>query len=169
MQISKTIFLGFSASLAMGLTSVPVLAGMTDEINQSGYQREFKILDADSSGKLSASEIAKDKTFNDGGFGKADKNRDGALNEDEYANYKSEVQQKESKRIAHDSAITAKVKSKYLIEKNFRSFKVSVETKDSIVILSGFVNDEATKVRAEQIAAGVSGVKSVKNGLVVKP
>ena len=77
--------------------------------------------------------------------------------------------QKESKRIARDSAITTKVKSKYLLEKNFKSFKVSVETKDSIVILSGFVDDQATKNRAEQIAASVKGVKSVTNGLVVKP
>ena len=161
----KLIFLG----LVIGLISLPVLAGMTDEINQSGYQREFKLLDVDGDGKLNASEIKKDSTFDDGGFAKADKGHNGSLSEDEFATYKSAVQQKEAKQAAHDSAITAKVKSKYLIEKNFRSFKVSVETKDSIVILSGFVDDEATKNRAEQIAASVKGVKSVKNGLVVKP
>jgi osmotically-inducible protein OsmY len=37
------------------------------------------------------------------------------------------------------------------------------------VILSGFVDDEATKARAQRIAAGVKGVKGIKNGLVVKP
>ena len=148
---------------------MPVLAGMTDEINQSSYQREFKFLDADGNGKLSPAELKKDEVFDNGGFSKADKNHDGNLSEDEYTNYKSAVQQKESKRIAKDSAITTKIKSKYLIEKNFRSFKVSVETKDGIVILSGFVNDEATKMRAAQIAASVKGVKSIKNGLVVKP
>jgi len=167
MQFFKTklLFSGF----VIGLISMPVLAGMTDEINQSSYQREFKLLDADGNGKLSPSELKKDEVFDNGGFSKADKNHDGNLSEDEYINYKSAVQQKESKRIAKDSAITTKIKSKYLIEKNFRSFKVSVETKDGIVILSGFVNDEATKMRAEQIAKTVKGVKSVKNGLVVKP
>ena len=79
------------------------------------------------------------------------------------------MQQRETKRAAKDSAITAKIKSKYLVEKNFSSFKVSVETKDGVVILSGFVKDEATKTRAEQIAKGVKGVKSVTNSLVVKP
>jgi len=157
------------SGLVIGLISMPVLAGMTDEINQSSYQREFKFLDADGNGKLSPAELKKDEVFDNGGFSKADKNHDGNLSEDEYTNYKSAVQQKESKRIAKDSAITTKIKSKYLIEKNFRSFKVSVETKDGIVILSGFVNDEATKMRAAQIAASVKGVKSIKNGLVVKP
>jgi hyperosmotically inducible periplasmic protein len=155
--------------MLIGLTSAPVLANFTDEINQTGYQREFKLLDVDGSGKLDVSEIQKDSTFDSGGFAKADKNHNGGLNQDEFATYKSAVQAKESKRIARDSAITTKVKSKYLLEKNFKSFKVSVETKDSIVILSGFVDDQATKNRAEQIARSVKGVKSVTNGLVVKP
>lgn len=61
-----------------------------------------------------------------------------------------------------------KIKAKYLVEKNFKSFKVSVETIGAIVVLSGFVDNEATKVRAGQIANGVKGVKSVTNSLVVK-
>ena len=65
------------------------------------------------------------------------------------------MQQKETKRVAKDSAITSKVKSKYLLEKNFKSFDVSVETKEGVVLLSGFVDNESTKARAGQIAAGV--------------
>jgi hyperosmotically inducible periplasmic protein len=153
----------------IGLESAPVLAFSTDEINQNSLQRDFKMLDVDSDGKLSASEIKKDSMYDFSSFSKADKNHNGSLNYDEYSTHKSAVQQKEAKQAATDSAITTKIKSKYLVEKNFRSFKVSVETKDNIVILSGFVNDAATKNRAEQIAAGVKGVKSVKNGLVIKP
>jgi hyperosmotically inducible protein len=153
----------------ISLESPPVLAFSTDEINQNSLQRDFKLLDVDSDGKLSASEIKKDSMYDFSSFSKADKNHNGSLNYDEYSTHKSAVQQKEAKQAATDSAITTKIKSKYLVEKNFRSFKVSVETKDNIVILSGFVNDAATKNRAEQIAAGVKGVKSVKNGLVVKP
>ncbi len=149
--------------------SMPVLAITPDPADQNMYQREFKLLDADSNDKISAAEIKKDPIFENGGFRKADRNHNGSLSQDEYATYKSAVQQKEAKQAARDSAITSKVKAKYLIEKNFRSFKVSVETKDGIVILSGFVDDLATKNRAEQIAASVKGVKSVKNGLVVKP
>ena len=159
----------FVFAIAIGIGCTPALANFTDEINQTGYQREFKLLDVDSSGKLDSGEIKKDELFDGGGFGKADKNRDGGLNQDEFSTHKSDVQAKESKRIARDSAITTKVKSKYLLEKKFKSFKVSVETKDGVVILSGFVDDQATKTRAEQIARSVKGVKSVTNGLVVKP
>ena len=156
-------------AMLIGLASAPVLAGLTDNPNQNTYQNEFNVLDMDVDGKLSATEIKKDSTFDFAGFSKADKNHNGSLNSDEYATYKSAAQQKETKRTAKDSAITTKIKSKYLVEKNFSSFKVSVETKDGIVILSGFVKDEATKIRAGQIAKGVKGVKSVTNSLVVKP
>lgn len=165
MQFFKTTFI----SLMLCFVSMPVLAITPDPADQNMYQREFKLLDADSNDKISAAEIKKDPIFENGGFGKADRNHNGSLSQDEYATYKSALQQKEAKQAARDSAITSKVKAKYLIEKNFRSFKVSVETKDGIVILSGFVDDLATKNRAEQIAASVKGVKSVKNGLVVKP
>jgi hyperosmotically inducible periplasmic protein len=155
--------------ILIGLQSLPALAFDTDEINQNSLQRDFKMLDVDSDSKLSASEIKKDSSYDFNGFTKADKNHNGSLNYDEYATHKSAIQQKEAKQAADDSAITTKVKSKYLVEKNFKSFKVSVETKDNIVILSGFVDSETTKNRAEQIAKSVKGVKSVKNGLVVKP
>jgi hyperosmotically inducible protein len=156
-------------AILIGLASAPVLAFSTDEINQTSLQRDFKMLDVDGDGKLSASEIKKDSMYDFSSFSKADKNHNGSLNYDEYSTHKSAVQQKETKQAATDSAITTKIKSKYLLEKGIKSFKVSVETKDNIVILSGFVNDQATKNRAEQIAASVNGVKSVKNSLVIKP
>jgi len=157
--------------LAFSLTflSMTAFAITPDPADQSGYTREFKLLDVDGNGKLSASEIQKDTLFNGGGFSKADKNGNKSLSENEYATYKSAVQQKETKRVAKDSAITSKIKSKYLLEKNFKSFDVSVETKEGVVLLSGFVDNEATKTRAGQIAARVKGVKAVKNGIVVKP
>lgn len=143
---------------------------MTPDVNeQTGYNREFKLLDADNNGNLIAKEASKDPIFGSTGFAKADRNRNRSLDKEEFATYKSAVQQKQAKQAASDSAITAKIKSKYLIEKNFRSFRVSVETKDNVVMLSGFVENESTRKRAEQIAYEVSGVKAVKNALVVKP
>lgn len=156
-------------TILLALASPPVLAITADMPDQNIYAKEFKLLDTNSNGKLSATEIKKDELFNGGGFAKADKNHNGSLSEDEYATYKSKVQQKESKQAASDGAITSKIKSKYLLEKNFKSFDVSVETKDGIVVLSGFVDNQATKSRAGKIAAGVKGVKAVSNGLVVKP
>ena len=156
--------------LVIGSVITPVLAASIDDMRgQNGYDSELKLLDKDGNGKLNATEIKKDALFDGGGFAKADKNHNTSLNKDEYTTYKSKVQQKETKQVASDSSVTSKIKSKYLVEKNFKSFDVSVETKDGIVVLSGFVDDQATKTRAGQIAAGVKGVKSVSNGLVVKP
>jgi hyperosmotically inducible periplasmic protein len=156
-------------TVILSAISLPILAETPDLIDQNGYRKEFKSWDTDNNTKLSPSELKDDKYFNSGGFAKADKNKNGSLNEDEYSTYKSDVQQRESKRVAGDSAITTKIKSKYLVEKNFRSFDVSVETKDKIVMLSGFVDNEETKKRAGEIASRVKGVKEVRNGLMVKP
>ncbi len=165
MKISNTLFLG----LSVGLISLPSLSVTVDDMHQTSFQKDFKALDIDGNGRLNATEIKKDELFNKGGFAKADKNHNGSLSENEYANFKSAEQQKETKRVAKDSTITSKIKSKYLLEKNFKSLDVSVETKEGVVVLSGFVDDESTKARAEQIAAMVKGVKSVNNGLIVKP
>jgi hyperosmotically inducible periplasmic protein len=156
-------------TVILSAISLSILAETPDLIDQNGYRKEFKSWDTDNNTKLSPSELKDDKYFNSGGFAKADKNKNGSLNEDEYSTYKSDVQQRESKRVAGDSAITTKIKSKYLVEKNFRSFDVSVETKDKIVMLSGFVDNEETKKRAGEIASRVKGVKEVRNGLMVKP
>ncbi len=67
--------------LTVGLVSMPVLAeGLTDNSNQTTYQNEFNLLDVDKDGKLSATEIKKDSTFDFAGFSKADKNHNGSLN-----------------------------------------------------------------------------------------
>ena len=152
------------------MLSTQVFAVTIDEMRgeQAPYAQAFKALDSDGNGKLSKKEATKDKDIKNA-FSKADKNHNGSLDQDEFAAYKSKVDNAENKQTAADSAITAKIKSKYLVEKNFSSLKVSVETKDNSVILSGFVDSEEQKARAEKIAMGVSGVKSVKNALVVKP
>ena len=67
-----------------------------------------------------------------------------------------------------DSVITTKVKTALLNDEGLKSFDISVETYKDVVQLSGFVNSDQVKARAGQVAAGVSGVKSVRNNLVVK-
>lgn len=155
--------------LVSAVSALTVYAVTPDPSGQNVYQREFKMLDTDGNNRLSATEVKKDSVFDHDGFYKADKNHNGSLTQDEFAAYKSAVQQKEAKQLASDGAITSKIKAKYLLEKGIKSFKVSVETKDGIVVLSGFVDSIEAKSRAEQIASGVAGVKSVKSALVVKP
>lgn len=66
-----------------------------------------------------------------------------------------------------NSAVTAKVKEKLLAEPGISSLKIEVATFKGVVQLTGFVTSADQKARAEQIAASVSGVQSVKNELVV--
>lgn len=135
---------------------------------QSPYGQAFTGLDTNGDAKLSRTEAGADRDLK-AGFSQADKNKNGNLDQEEFSTYKSKVDTKENKQTATDSAITTNIKSQYLVEKNFSSFKVSVETKDQIVILSGFVDTAEQKARAGNIAKAVKGVKSVNNALVVKP
>jgi len=166
MKLNLKLFVLLSLS---SMTSLPVLAVTPDPSDQDIYTREFKVLDVNNDEKLNDTEIKKDSIFDGGGFGKADKDHNGSLNKDEYATYKSSVQQKEAKQVISDSAITSEIKSRYLVERGIKSFNVSVETKDGIVVLSGFVDSVSTKVHAERIAEKVKGVKSVKSAIVVRP
>lgn len=67
-----------------------------------------------------------------------------------------------------DSAITTKVKAEILNEPSLKVLQINVETFKGVVQLSGFVDSAQSKSKAGEVAAGVKGVKSVKNNLVVK-
>ncbi len=67
-----------------------------------------------------------------------------------------------------DSTITAKVKAAILQDPELKVLQINVETFKGVVQLSGFVNSPQMVSRAVEVASGVSGVKSVKNNLIVK-
>jgi hyperosmotically inducible protein len=142
----------------------------TDQVQnaQTSYADQFNQLDANSNGVLNWTEAAKDKSLNKKHFAQADKNQDGALDKDEYAEIKSQLGQEKVSQVVSDSVITTKAKAKLMAEDSLKSLKISVETYQGEVILSGFVKDDVTKAKAEQLVAAIEGVKSVKNGLVVK-
>lgn len=68
-----------------------------------------------------------------------------------------------------DSAITTKVKTALLNADNLRSTEISVNTRSGNVQLSGFARSETEKHRAEVLARDIEGVRSVSNGIQVKP
>lgn len=70
---------------------------------------------------------------------------------------------------ADDAVITSTIKAKLLADEIVPSRHVKVETHEGVVQLSGEVKDKAQSERAESISKAVSGVKSVKNDLTVKP
>ena len=67
-----------------------------------------------------------------------------------------------------DSTITAKVKTALVKDPVVSAFAVSVKTYKGVVQLSGFVNTDAEKTHAAEVAVGVYGVKTVTNSLIVK-
>ena len=68
-----------------------------------------------------------------------------------------------------DTVMTSKVKAALMDDAEVKSGQINVETKNGVTQLAGFVTDEAMRVRAGKVAAGVSGVKTLDNVLVVKP
>jgi osmotically-inducible protein OsmY len=68
-----------------------------------------------------------------------------------------------------DATLTTEVKTKLLADNPTAASAINVETKDGVVTLSGMVDSEASRSRAEQAAKSVLGVQSVANNLTVKP
>lgn len=66
------------------------------------------------------------------------------------------------------SALTARVKSALASDEFVRARDVNVETFRSTVQLSGFVDSDAQKDRAGEIARSVQGVEKVNNKITVK-
>ena len=67
-----------------------------------------------------------------------------------------------------DTTTTTKVKAAFVKDPVVAANDVKVETFKGTVQLSGFVDTPEQKTRAEQIAAGVTGVTAVKNNITVK-
>jgi len=68
-----------------------------------------------------------------------------------------------------DSLVTGKVKAALMDAAEVKSLQINVETHDGVVQLAGFVASAAMRDKAGRITAGVDGVKSVDNLLVVRP
>lgn len=128
---------------------------------------EFKQLDVNHDGYLTREETRKLHDFGNA-FSEADDNRDGKLDAAEFVKAQSIHDRMAAGQYVDDSMITAKVKAALLKDLKTASLAVSVETRDGMVLLSGFVDSQNEVQRAEEIASGVHGVVKVKNGLVVK-
>ena len=67
-----------------------------------------------------------------------------------------------------DAAITTKVKAALLTDKQLKTTNISVETNQGTVQLSGIVSTKDAESEAVNAANKISGVKAVKDLLVVK-
>jgi len=68
-----------------------------------------------------------------------------------------------------DAVITTKVKAALVQDSTVKATEVKVDTFKGVVQLSGFVSTREEMSKAAEIARGVSGVKSVKNNISLKP
>jgi osmotically-inducible protein OsmY len=64
-----------------------------------------------------------------------------------------------------DAWVTTKVKTAILNEPSLKVAQINVETYKSVVQLSGFVDNAASRTKAAEIARSVEGVTEVKNDL----
>jgi osmotically-inducible protein OsmY len=67
-----------------------------------------------------------------------------------------------------DAAITAKVKSALLAERDLPSSQIKVQTNDGVVQLSGFLNSQQEIDHAVSVASNVKDVKQVQNNMQTK-
>ena len=79
----------------------------------------------------------------------------------------AEQKMEEAGEYLSDSAITAKVKTALFDNGGLDSSKISVETRNKTVYLSGTVATENDAETAGQLAEGVEGVEDVENDIVV--
>lgn len=68
-----------------------------------------------------------------------------------------------------DATITTRVKARFAEDKTVSATRISVETVNGTVQLSGFAATDAEKARAAQIARGTPNVKEVRNSIVIEP
>lgn len=71
----------------------------------------------------------------------------------------------DAKRVVDDSVITTRVKAKYAVDEMVKATKVKVDTKHSVVTLSGNAASKAEADRAVMMARETDGVTSVVNNI----
>lgn len=128
----------------------------------------FNDYDANGDGMVSAEEF-RARGGHDEAFKEGDANGDGNLDRDEFVKAKAVNDRFKTGKFIHDAWITAKVKALLLHDEDVKGLDVKVQTHKGMVLLSGWVEDARLIPRAEEIARGVEGVKSVGNDLRVKP
>ena len=80
----------------------------------------------------------------------------------------STSKEKSTGEYLDDAVITTKVKAAFVEDDDLKATEIQVETFKGVVQLSGFVAQRSHIGKAEQVARGVKGVKSVKNDIRLK-
>lgn len=92
-----------------------------------------------------------------------------ALAASQFAGCASEPTSRSTGRVFDDVALTAKVKTALVRDKDVPAHNVNVTTYRGVVQLSGFVENEDQARRAAEVARTVDGVSQVYNDVRVAP
>jgi hyperosmotically inducible protein len=74
----------------------------------------------------------------------------------------------EAEQALSEGAVTAKIKSKMALDDTVKALSIDIDTKGTVVTLSGSVRSEAERAKAVQLARETAGVTAVNDRLVVK-
>jgi hypothetical protein len=124
---------------------------------------EFSALDRNRDGYVTRIEALADQEIYKR-FAQFDANKDRQLSLAEYL----AAREDNDKRAQHDAALAARVKAALIAERGIPSRSISVDSYEGRVQLSGFVPSPDMASRAGRVTAGVSGVRTVHNNIVVK-
>jgi hypothetical protein len=124
---------------------------------------DFEALDSNADGFLSRLEVAANPELVRR-FGQFDADKDRRWSRAEHAAARDD----NDRRAVRDAALTARVKAALIAERDLPLTGITVETYEGGVQLSGFVPAPDLASRAGRITAGVSGVRTVNNNLVVR-
>jgi hyperosmotically inducible periplasmic protein len=123
---------------------------------------EFSALDRNGDGFVTRIEALADQEIHKR-FAQFDANKDRQLSLAEYLVAREDIH----RRAQEDAALTERVKAA-LVERGLPWNRIIVEAYEGGVQLSGFVPAPDLASRAGRITAGVSGVRTVNNNLVVR-
>ena len=124
---------------------------------------EFAALDRNRDGYVTRIEALADPEIHKR-FVQFDANKDWQLSLAEYL----AAREDNDKRAQQDAALAARVKAALIAERGIPSRSISVDSYEGRVQLSGFVPSPDMASRAGRVTAGVSGVRTVHNNIVVK-
>jgi len=73
-----------------------------------------------------------------------------------------------AEQVLSEGALTAKIKSKMALDDTVKALSIDIDTKGTVVTLSGTVNSEAVRTKALQLARETAGVTAVVDRLAVR-
>lgn len=80
----------------------------------------------------------------------------------------AETEKRSVGAVIDDSVITTKAKAAIFNTPDLKTLQISVETRQGEVMLTGKVDSDVAKMKAEEVVKNVEGVSSVTNNLEVK-